>query len=76
MNSWYGLMAPAGTPKVIVDLLQKNVAEALKTPAIAATMEKMGLTTEGTTPAEYAAQVKRDLERWKTIVEVTGLQKQ
>ena len=76
VNSWYGLMAPAGTPKPVVELLQRQVAEVLKSPATAAAMEKMGLTTEGTTPAVYADQIKRDLERWKRIVEITGLEKQ
>jgi tripartite-type tricarboxylate transporter receptor subunit TctC len=76
VNSWYGLMAPAGTPKPIVELLQRQVAEVLKSPAVASTMEKLGLTVEGTTPAAYAEQIKRDLERWKRLVDIIGLEKQ
>lgn len=76
VNSWYGLMAPAGTPKPIIDLLQREVAEILKLPDVASSLEKLGLTPEGTTPAEYAEQIKKDLARWKHIVEITGLEKQ
>jgi tripartite-type tricarboxylate transporter receptor subunit TctC len=76
VNSWYGLMAPAGTPRPIIDLLQREVAEILKLPDIAASLEKLGLTPEGTAPATYAEQIKGDLARWKHIVDITGLEKQ
>jgi tripartite-type tricarboxylate transporter receptor subunit TctC len=76
VNSWYGLMAPAGTPRVIVDLLHREVAEAIKSPEVAKSLAEMGLTPEATAPEVYAEQIRRDLARWKQIVEITGLEKQ
>src|SRR5690606_15348232 len=52
VNSWYGVMAPAGTPQPIIDLLQKEVAAILKTPEITKMFESRGLAPEGTTPEQ------------------------
>lgn len=74
VNSWYGLMAPAKTPKAIIDLLQKDVAQILKMPDIVKILESNGLAPEGTTPQQYAAQIDKDLKRWKQVVEKAGLE--
>jgi tripartite-type tricarboxylate transporter receptor subunit TctC len=73
VNSWYGLMAPAGTPPAIVNKLQHEVAEILKQPDIAARMRENGLDPEGTTPEEYAAKIRSDLVRWAASVKAAGL---
>lgn len=75
VNSWYGLMAPAGTPKAVIDLLQKNVAQILKSPEIVKFFEQRGLAPEGTTPQAYAAQIQRDLKRWQQVVRQAGLER-
>ncbi len=75
VNSWYGLMAPAGTPQPIIDLLQENVSKILKTQDIVEMFEKRGLAPEGTTSVEYAAQIQRDLKRWREVVEKAGLER-
>ena len=76
VNSWYGMMAPAKTPASIVNLLQKEVAKILQMPEIIQAMQASGLATEGTTPEQYAEQIKRDLSRWQTAVKQAGIQKQ
>lgn len=76
VNSWYGLMAPAKTPKAIIDLLQQNVAAILKMPDIVKMLETSGLAPEGTTPEQYARQIDKDLARWKEVVEKAGLEPQ
>jgi tripartite-type tricarboxylate transporter receptor subunit TctC len=73
VDSWYGLMAPAKTPKAIVDLLQKDVAVILKMPDIVKILQANGLAPVGSTPEEYAVQIKKDLVRWKATVESAGL---
>ena len=67
VNSWYGLMAPAGTPKSIVQLLQRETAKALKAPDVQERLRTLGLDPVGNTPEEHAAQLRADLERWGKV---------
>lgn len=76
VNSWYGMMAPAKTPAHIVDLLQKEVAKILQLPEIIQSMQASGLSPEGSTPVQYAAQIQTDLNRWQAAVTKAGIEKQ
>ena len=67
VNSWYGLMAPAGTPKEIVQLLQRETANALRLPDVVDRLKQFGLDPVGNTPEEHAAQLRADLERWGKV---------
>jgi tripartite-type tricarboxylate transporter receptor subunit TctC len=67
VNSWYGMMAPAGTPKAIVQLLQREAAKALKLPDVAEKLREFGLDPVGNTPEEHAAQLRADLDRWARV---------
>jgi tripartite-type tricarboxylate transporter receptor subunit TctC len=67
VNSWYGMMAPAGTPKEIVNLLQREIAKALKAPEVVDRLKSFGLDPVGNTPEEHAAQLRADLERWGKV---------
>lgn len=60
--AWYGLVAPAGTPKAVVDRVHDAAVKALKDPKIAQRLADGGALVDGNTPAEYAAQIKRELE--------------
>ena len=73
VNSWYGMMAPAGTPKAIVQLLQREVAKALKQPDVAAKLKEFGLDPVGNTPEEHAAQLRADLERWAKVAKAAKI---
>jgi tripartite-type tricarboxylate transporter receptor subunit TctC len=68
VNSWYGVMAPAGTPQEIVQTLQRQIAVVLKSSEVVEMMKASGLDAEGTTPEQYAAKIKQDLNRWATVV--------
>lgn len=67
VNSWYGMMAPAGTPKEIVNLLQRETAKALRAPDLMERLRVLGLDAVGNTPEEHAAQLRADLERWGKV---------
>jgi tripartite-type tricarboxylate transporter receptor subunit TctC len=73
VNSWYGLMAPAATPKAIVARLQTEVSQILKLPEIAQVLRTGGFDAEGTSPEAYAAKIKDDLIRWSAVLKSTGL---
>ena len=68
LNSWYGMMAPAGTPKPIVNRLQQELAAALKKPDVVEWMKQNGLDPVGSTPEEHAAHIRAELAKWAKIV--------
>ena len=73
VNSWYGMMAPAGTPKAIVQLLQRETAKALKAPDVNERLRAAGLDPVGNTPEEHAAQLRADLERWAKVAKTAKI---
>jgi tripartite-type tricarboxylate transporter receptor subunit TctC len=73
VNSWYGFMAPAGTPRPIVDRLYGEVSKILKMPDIIERLKASGLDPEGTTPEQHAAKIKDDIARWAKLVQATGV---
>ena len=73
VNSWYGMMAPAGTPKDIVQLLQRETAKALKLPEVVDRLKQFGLDPVGNTPEEHAAQLRVDLERWSKVAKAAKI---
>jgi tripartite-type tricarboxylate transporter receptor subunit TctC len=70
---WLGLVAPKGTPPVIVDKLHAEVAKILSDPAIKAKADASGLYPATSTPAEFAAFIRKEAERWSTVVKESGM---
>jgi tripartite-type tricarboxylate transporter receptor subunit TctC len=68
LNSWYGLAAPAGTPKALVVRLNEAVNHALKQPDVIDVMKKGGIDPNGTTPEESAAFVRAEVQKWAKVV--------
>lgn len=70
---WLGLVAPKGTPLAVIDKLQGEVAKALADPAVKAKADASGLFPATSTPAEFAAFIRKEAERWSTVVKETGM---
>jgi tripartite-type tricarboxylate transporter receptor subunit TctC len=70
---WLGLVAPKGTPPAIVDKLHAEVAKILADPAIKAKADASGLYPATSTPAEFAAFIRKEAERWSTVVKESGM---
>ena len=66
--SWYGLMAPAGTPQTIVTKLHDGAVEAINAPEAKAGLEAQGAQPVGNTPAELAAVIAADTARWAKVI--------
>lgn len=71
--AWYGLFAPAGTPRPIVDKLQQAISEGLHAPENQDFLRKLGANPVGDTPDEFAAFQKAEMEKWGAVVEPLGM---
>ena len=71
-SSWFGLLAPAGTPPDIVNRIQAEVAKSLGTPAIKEKMLAQGAIPSGNTPAEFARLIDAEIKKWAVVVQASG----
>ena len=72
-STWYGLLAPAGTPRVIVTRLSEEAAKILDEPETRARFAGDGIEPLKSSPEEFVAFLARDIERWAKVVKATGL---
>jgi len=70
--SWFGLLAPAGTPKEIVAKIQADVVKAMKTTDLTEKMAQQGAVAVGNTPDEFSAYIKVELAKWEKVVKASG----
>ena len=64
-----GVLAPAGTPKEIVDLLQREIAASLALPEVKEKILALGFEPSGITPAEFAAYIRAEIAKWRKVIE-------
>ncbi|MES2561356.1 MAG: tripartite tricarboxylate transporter substrate binding protein [Pseudomonadota bacterium] len=73
MLNWLGLFAPSGTPRAIVDKLSAEVLRIVRTPEIVARLHAQGSEPSPLATDEFAAFVKREVEKWGKVVMATGM---
>jgi tripartite-type tricarboxylate transporter receptor subunit TctC len=66
--SWYALMAPAGTPDAVITKLRDSVVQAINAPAAKAALQTLGAQPVGSSPAELAALIAIDTQRWGKVI--------
>lgn len=71
-SSWFGLLAPAGTPPDIVKALQRETAKALATPAMKEKLLAQGAIPSGNTPEEFTALIDAEIKKWAPVVKNSG----
>ena len=71
-SSWFGLLAPAGTPPDIVSRIQQEVAKSLNTPAIKEKLMLQGAIPSGNTPQEFVKLIESETNKWSKVVKVSG----
>ena len=71
-SSWFGLLAPAGTPPEIVNRIQQEVAKSLNTPAIKEKLLAQGAIPGGNTPQEFAKMIESEHKKWAQVVKASG----
>jgi len=68
-GNWWGLSAPVGTPPAIVEKLASAVREVLADPDVQQKFRDLGLVTVGNTPEQFSAQIAKEANHWKRVIE-------
>lgn len=71
-SSWFGLVAPAGTPADVVSRIQQETAKSLGTPAIKEKLLAQGAIPGGNTPQEFARMIDAEIAKWAKVVKASG----
>ncbi len=72
-NSWFGLLAPAGTPAAVVRQLNRESVRILQLPETRERFAALGMEAAGGTPERFATQIKEELARWTPIVKAANI---
>ena len=72
-SAWFGLLAPGNTPKAVVDLLQRHVSAILKQPEVEKIYLEQGAMPVGNTSEEFVRFITAEMQKWKTVVNDTGV---
>ncbi len=71
-SSWFGVLAPAGTPKDIVDKLSQAIVKSLQTAEIKDRLASQGADAVGNTPEQFSAHIKSEIDKWAKVVKASG----
>ena len=71
-SQWYGLLAPAGTPPEVLDLLNAQVAKIMRSADMKARMASDGLVPIGSSRAEFAAHIRTEIDKWAKVISASG----
>ena len=72
-TQWIGMLAPAKTPKLIIDLLQRASVVALQRPEFLTQLSADGSEPVGSTPEQFAQNIKVELEKWRKVIKEAGI---
>ena len=72
-TSWYGLLAPAGTPKPIVAKLNAELNKAFSSPELGQRLMAQGVEAATTTPEGFQAMIASELARWRKVIKDAGI---
>ena len=70
---WYGILAPADTPKEIIDRLQREIARAIASPKLSQVLINMGLQPASNTPDEFRLLIKSEIEKWGKVIRAANI---
>ena len=70
---WFGLLAPTGTPKSVLDKLYGETVKALALPEVRKRFDELGLEPIGNTPAEFSAIIRKEIPEWAKVIKDSGI---
>lgn len=74
ITAWFGLMAPAGTPKPIIQKISADVAKIIAMPEVRERILAQASVPMSTTPEEYAAFIQSEIKKWSEVVKLANMQ--
>jgi len=75
-TSWYGLVVPAGTPRDVVQKLNREIARILETPEVRDRLRAEGALVAAGTPDAFSAHIRGEVEKWARVVRAAGIRAQ
>ena len=73
VTSWFGLLAPAGTPRAIINEVHERVVRVLRTPDVRDRVKEVGADAVGNSPAEFGSYIAREMDKWRRVVVKAGI---
>jgi tripartite-type tricarboxylate transporter receptor subunit TctC len=73
VTPWYGMVAPAGTPPAIVNKLNHEIVRIVHLPVVIQKLAADGSEPVGSTPEQFAAHIKSEVEKWRDLIRKTGI---
>ena len=74
--NWYGLIAPKGTPKPVIDMLNREVVKAMQSPDMAKRLLAEGSSAVGSSPQEFASHIRAEHDTWAKVIKQAGIRGQ
>jgi tripartite-type tricarboxylate transporter receptor subunit TctC len=75
-TQWFGVLAPAGTPRAIIDRLHQELSRAVRSPDVKERLTSEGAEIVGGTPEEFAAYIKSETDKWTKVIKSAGIKPQ
>ena len=75
-TQWFGMLAPAGTPRTIIDRIHQETVRALKAPEVIKQLAGEGADIVGSTPEAFGAYIKSETEKWARVIKSAGIKPQ
>jgi tripartite-type tricarboxylate transporter receptor subunit TctC len=72
-RGWNGILAPAGTPKPVIDRLNREIVKIVRSPEFSQVLTGEGATPVGNTPSEFDAVIRADVKKWAKIIKDAGI---
>ena len=73
VSAWYGVLAPAGTPKEIISKLNAETVKAIADPKVVQQIANVGAEAVSSTPEEFSAYIKAEIARWGKAIKAAGI---
>ncbi len=73
VDGWYGLLAPAGTPKLLIDRIYTDVLAVIKLPDVSAKLQAAGFELSGMPPAQFRQYLHDEMKKWGTVIGEAGI---
>ena len=73
ITSWHGVVAPAGTPPLIIERLQRALATILAEPDVVARLRTLGMEAAGGTSGAFATRIESEMSRWRAVIVRGGI---